>query len=222
MTDPPQPTPTATKSALGKVEPYTDPSYRPPWWRPRSVTHQVAGTSRSLISQDLPNCDKHWKRTEPELPRRRAPLPSLTDLQSERWRLDMRRCAFHPSAESSIEEWVDLVNEVHHKLHPIFADQYLKQLEGLGTEHPANSEHLSTIVEIEVDPHSGELARIAVPRGSGVALFDSVVLESFLAALPVRLPTALSARGAPLLLRWQIHRLPQYACSTYFADYLVP
>ncbi len=145
-------------------------------------------------------------------------MPPLSELQGDRWHVERRRCAFRPKRAPGTDGWPELVNQIHLRLHLVFAGEYLQRLEDLGPEQPANDENLSVVVEIAVDPSSGELTHIAVPKPSGQVLFDAIALESFLVAFPVSVPATLRTSGAPLLLKWELHRLPEFACSTFFSN----
>ena len=110
------------------------------------------------------------------------------------------------------------VNALHDRIHPVFAEYYLKAFGRLNSHHPLHDPDTGVFVALmfEIDPKTGALLRVAVSRPSGQATFDVAALESLRQALPIEVPPALARSNKPLRFNWEFHRKPEYACSTYF------
>lgn len=167
---------------------------------------------RKSEPQNDPSYRPPWWRPEASKPS----FASLAELEARSWQADERR-SLRPAKGAGDFESTSLLNYVHSRLHPVFSDHYLVLLESLASDHPTNDMDLAAVVEIEIDPHNGKLTQAAVPKSSGVPLFDAIALESFRIASPFTVPELVKRAGIPIVLRWELHRLPQYACSAYFA-----
>lgn len=110
------------------------------------------------------------------------------------------------------------LNQIHNRLHPIFADRFLASLDGLPGDHPANRSGISTNLEIVLDPADGRIVRMGVTKASGTTIFDVNALEAVQRASPFgAAPTAIVSPDGNVYLHWEFHREPNLACSTYFA-----
>ena len=160
----------------------------------------------------------------PELP----PLASHgvpAKLSVDRWQLDRLTCTLpgrprHPAQRWSA--WPTLLDQLHHQLHPVFTDHYLKALEGLSPQHALNDPSLRTTVEISLNADRAELKSLVIISPSQQALFDVIVLESLLVAF-AKLPKIVHHAPSSLIrMRWDLSRNPIFACSTYSATPLWP
>lgn len=110
------------------------------------------------------------------------------------------------------------LNQIHNRLHPIFADRFLASLDGLPGDHPANRSGISTNLEIVLDPADGKIVRMGVTKASGTTVFDVNALEAVQRASPFgAAPGAIVSPDGNVYLHWEFHREPNLACSTYFA-----
>jgi len=112
------------------------------------------------------------------------------------------------------------LNQIHNRIHPIFADQFLDSLDSLPASHPmnANRERMFTSLELVLDRQEGRLVRMGVTKTSGVTAFDVGALESVNRAAPFGPPPeAILSPDGNVYLHWEFHREPIYACSTFFA-----
>lgn len=110
------------------------------------------------------------------------------------------------------------LNQIHNRLHPIFADRFLSSLDGLPPGHPANRPDISTNLEIVLDPADGKIVRMGVTKASGTTVFDVNALEAVQRASPFgAAPDAIVSPDGNVYLHWEFHREPNLACSTYFA-----
>lgn len=110
------------------------------------------------------------------------------------------------------------LNQIHNRLHPIFADRFLASLDGLPGDHPANRSGISTNLEIVLDPADGRIVRMGVTKASGTTIFDVNALEAVQRASPFgAAPTTIVSPDGNVYLHWEFHREPNLACSTYFA-----
>ena len=110
------------------------------------------------------------------------------------------------------------LNEIHQRLHEIFADRFLGHLDGLPADHPLNNRDMSTHLEIALSREDGRIVRMGITKSSGVTAFDVGALDAVQRASPYGVPpnSILSSDGN-VYLHWEFHRKPEYACSTYFA-----
>lgn len=114
--------------------------------------------------------------------------------------------------------FADYLNHVHNRIHPVFADTFLPSLDSLPQNHPMNDLSIKTFLEIVVSETDGRLVKMGVTRTSGVTAFDIGVLESVQRASPFGTPPReIVSPDGNVYLHWEFHRLPIYACSTYFA-----
>src|SRR5690606_22526138 len=114
--------------------------------------------------------------------------------------------------------FANYLNTIHQRLHPVFAGQFLGSLERLPGEHPLNDLEMSTNLEIVLRPDDGHIVRMGVTKASGVTAFDIGALDSVKRASPFgAAPQSIVSQDGNVYLHWEFHRLPAYACSTYFA-----
>ncbi len=110
------------------------------------------------------------------------------------------------------------LNEIHNRLHPVFADSFLGSLSRLPSDHAMNKSDLRTNLEIILSSSDGRLVDMGVTRSSGVTPFDVAALESVKRAQPFGAPPkAIISPDGNVYLHWEFYRDPWYACSTYFA-----
>jgi TonB family protein len=110
------------------------------------------------------------------------------------------------------------LNRIHNRLHPIFADHFLGSLDRLPNSDPMNNQEISTNLEIVLSEEDGRVVRMGVTKTSGVTAFDIAALESVQRASPFgAAPKEIVSPDGNVYLHWEFHRLPMYACSTYFA-----
>lgn len=110
------------------------------------------------------------------------------------------------------------LNQIHNRLHPIFADSFLASLDGLPADHPLNKPDMRTNLEIILDKGEGKIVKMGITRSSGSTVFDVAALESVQNAAPFGTPpSAIVSPDGNVYLHWEFYRNPYYACSTYFA-----
>ena len=110
------------------------------------------------------------------------------------------------------------LNMVHNRLHPIFADGFLASLSELPASHPMNDQNLVTHLEIVLDKDEGRIQRMGVTKSSGVTAFDVSALASVDRAQPFGAPPReIVSPDGNVYFHWEFYRIPQYACSTYYA-----
>jgi TonB C terminal len=104
---------------------------------------------------------------------------------------------------------------IHNRIHPIFADDFLGSLDGLGANHPLNDPKLITALEIVVSRDDGHVVRMGVTKTSGITAFDIAALDSVQRASPFgKPPAAIVSPDGNVYFHWEFHRDPVYACST--------
>jgi TonB family protein len=106
------------------------------------------------------------------------------------------------------------LNQVHARIHPIFADAFLASLDALPASNPMNRPEIYTSLEIVLDREQGRIQRMGVTRTSGVTAFDVAALESVSRAQPFGPPpeVILSPDGN-VYFHWEFHRGVE-ACGT--------
>jgi hypothetical protein len=109
------------------------------------------------------------------------------------------------------------LNQIHVRIHPLFADGFLASLDNLPASHPMNDPSLVTALEIVIDREEGRLVRRGVTRTSGVTAFDVSAIASVDRAAPFGTPPSeIVSPDGNVYLHWEFRR-DQMACSTLFA-----
>jgi hypothetical protein len=109
------------------------------------------------------------------------------------------------------------LNQVHSRIHPIFADQFLASLDSLPSSDPQNRPDLHTNLEIVLDRDEGRVHRLGVTKASGVTAFDVNALDSVYRAQPFGPPPReIVSPDGFVYFHWEFHRGPE-ACGTWNA-----
>jgi TonB-like protein len=109
------------------------------------------------------------------------------------------------------------LNQIHSRIHPIFADTFLDSLDRLPASHPLNDRNLVTALEIVVDHEEGRLVRRGVTRTSGVTAFDINAIAAVDRAAPFGTPPSeIVSPDGNVYLHWEFRR-DDMACSTLYA-----
>jgi hypothetical protein len=142
----------------------------------------------------------------------------------ERWRSAIENYApsVRPGNQTALNTarvpFASYLNQIHNRLHPVFADGFLSSLDDLPSSHPMNQMGMSTNIEIVLDEEEGRIQRMGVTKTSGVTAFDIAALESVHKAQPFGTPPrAIVSPDGNVYLHWEFHRDPNNACSTYYA-----
>jgi TonB family protein len=110
------------------------------------------------------------------------------------------------------------LNQIHNRLHPIFADSFLGSLDGMPADSPLNRPDMRTNLEIVIDKDEGKIVKMGVTSSSGSTMFDVAALEAVQNAAPFgKPPPIIVSPDGNVYLHWEFYRNPYYACSTYFA-----
>jgi hypothetical protein len=109
------------------------------------------------------------------------------------------------------------LNQIHSRIHPIFADTFLDSLDRLPASHPMNDRNLVTALEIVVEREEGRLVRRGVTRTSGITAFDVSAIAAVDRAAPFGAPPSeIVSPDGNVYLHWEFRR-DDMACSTLFA-----
>jgi TonB family protein len=142
----------------------------------------------------------------------------------EKWRaaIENYNSSVKPGNQTALNTarvpFASYLNQIHNRLHPIFADSFLGSLENLPADHPLNKPDMRTNLEIVLDKDEGKIVKMGVTRSSGSTVFDVAALESVQNASPFgKPPAAIVSPDGNVYLHWEFYRNPFYACSTYFA-----
>jgi TonB family protein len=149
---------------------------------------------------------------------------SWKTLGIERWRASIENynSSVKPGNQTALNTarvpFATYLNQIHNRLHPIFADSFLGSLEGLPSDNPLNKADMRTNLEIILDKDEGKIVKMGITRSSGSTIFDVAALESVQNAAPFGKPPAvIVSPDGNVYLHWEFYRNPYYACSTYFA-----
>ncbi|HEX7669576.1 MAG TPA: TonB C-terminal domain-containing protein, partial [Polyangiaceae bacterium] len=149
---------------------------------------------------------------------------SWKTLGIERWRASIENynSSVKPGNQTALNTarvpFATYLNQIHNRLHPIFADSFLGSLEGLPSDNPLNKPDMRTNLEIILDKDEGKIVKMGITRSSGSTIFDVAALESVQNAAPFGKPPAvIVSPDGNVYLHWEFYRNPYYACSTYFA-----
>lgn len=109
------------------------------------------------------------------------------------------------------------LHQIHNRIHPIFADEFLDSLDHLPASHPLNDQSLVTKLELVVDREEGRLLRRGVVHTSGVTAFDVSAISAVDRAAPFGPPPSeIVSPDGNVYLHWEFRR-DQMACSTLYA-----
>lgn len=177
-------------------------------------------SAQAVIGVDkLAALDK--KRSEKRLSQHRG---SFQNLGIERWKpaLENYVATVQPGNQTALNAarvpFATYLNEIHNRIHPIFADGFLAQLATLPPNHPLNNPDMSTHLELALSATDGRIVKMGITKTSGVTMFDVGALDSVNRASPFGVPPgAIVSSDGNVYLHWEFHRKEQYACSTYFA-----
>jgi TonB family protein len=149
---------------------------------------------------------------------------SWRTLGIERWRasLENYNSTVKPGNQTALNTarvpFASYLNQIHNRLHPIFADSFLASLEHLPADSPLNRADMKTNLEIVIDKDEGKIVKMGITRSSGSTMFDVAALESVQNAAPFgKPPPIIVSPDGRVYLHWEFYRNPFYACSTYFA-----
>jgi hypothetical protein len=149
---------------------------------------------------------------------------SWKTLGIERWRaaIENYNSSVKPGNQTALNTarvpFATYLNQIHNRLHPLFADSFLGSLEGLPADNPLSRPDMRTNLEIILDKDEGKIVKMGVTRSSGSTLFDVAALESVQNAAPFgKPPSVIVSPDGNVYLHWEFYRNPYYACSTYFA-----
>ncbi|HVU05099.1 MAG TPA: energy transducer TonB [Polyangiaceae bacterium] len=142
----------------------------------------------------------------------------------ERWRaaIENYNSSVKPGNQTALNTarvpFATYLNQIHNRLHPIFADSFLGSLDGLPSSNPLSNPDMKTNLEIVLDKEEGKIVKMGVTRSSGSTVFDIAALESVQNAAPFgKPPPIIVSPDGNVYLHWEFYRNPYYACSTYFA-----
>jgi TonB family protein len=149
---------------------------------------------------------------------------SWKSLGLERWRgaLENYVASVKPGNQTALNTarvpFSRYLNQIHQRLHEVFAHGFLGHLEQLPDKHPLNNQEMSTHVEIALSREDGRVVKMGITKSSGVTAFDVGALESVSKAAPYGPPpSSIVSSDGNVYLHWEFHRKRVYACSTYFA-----
>lgn len=142
----------------------------------------------------------------------------------ERWRsaienyVPMVKPGNTTALNTAYSPFATYLNDVHNRIHPVFADTFLVALDQFPSSHSLNRPDLVTHAEIVLSSLDGSLVKAGIVKSSGVTAFDVNALEAVYHASPFgRPPTIIVSYDGNVYLHWEFYRNPYYACSTYFA-----
>jgi outer membrane biosynthesis protein TonB len=149
---------------------------------------------------------------------------SWTSMGLERWKpaLENYVASVKPGNQTALNTahspFARYLNQIHQRLHEVFAYRFLGHLDKLPANHPLNNMDINTHLEIALSREDGRIVRMGVTKSSGVTAFDVGALDSVEKAAPYGPPpSSIVSPDGNVYLHWEFHRKPIYACSTYNA-----
>jgi hypothetical protein len=118
--------------------------------------------------------------------------------------------------EANFRPWAELLNQIHERVHRLFADQYLVSLDSLPSASPLQDQSLYAQLELHIVQRTGELATIGLRRSSGVPEFDVAALIAFSKAFPLPIADGLASLNGKAYITWEVRR-DRLACTTLHA-----
>ena len=108
--------------------------------------------------------------------------------------------------------WATYLAQIHVRLHPIFADDFVDSLDDLPKTNALNDQTLVTRMEIVLKP-DGQIDHLGIVKPSGVTAFDIAALDSVDRAAPFgKAPTQIVSPDGLVYLHWEFHR-DEMRCS---------
>jgi outer membrane biosynthesis protein TonB len=142
----------------------------------------------------------------------------------ERWRAAIENyvSSVKPGNQTALNTarvpFASYLNQIHSRIHPIFAETFLESLDDLPASHPMNRPGITTNLEIVLDRDEGRIQKMGITKTSGVTAFDVAALESVHRAQPFGAPPReIISPDGNVYFHWEFHRNREEACSTYFA-----
>ena len=142
----------------------------------------------------------------------------------ERWRASIENyvASVKPGNQTALNTarvpFASYLNQIHLRIHPLFAESFLDSLDQLPASHPMNRQDITTNLEIVLDRDEGRIQRMGVTKTSGVTAFDVAALEAVHRAQPFGTPPReIVSPDGNVYFHWEFHRNREEACSTYFA-----
>jgi TonB family protein len=151
-------------------------------------------------------------------PREAFALPIQENYRSavENYQVLVTQTNQRPIGPVAAPHFARYLNEIHCRLHPIFADSFLAGLDQLPAAHQLNDPSLTVTLELVFDAR-GHLARRGVVQSSGVTAFDIGSIAAVERAAPFPPPHAeLHSSDGQVYIHWTLRR-DQMACSTLHA-----
>ncbi len=119
------------------------------------------------------------------------------------------------SLNAAASAFAKYLHDIHNRIHPIFADEFLDSLESLPLGHPLRDTTLVAHVEIVLAKADGKVVRRGITRNSGSTVFDGAALDAVERAGPFgKAPDAVVSKNGFVYLHWEFHRNLVDACST--------
>ncbi|HEY3495414.1 MAG TPA: TonB C-terminal domain-containing protein [Polyangiaceae bacterium] len=142
----------------------------------------------------------------------------------ERWRAAIENyvASVKPGNQTALNTarvpFASYLNQIHLRIHPLFAESFLDSLDDLPSTHPMNRPDIATNLEIVLDRDEGRIQRMGITKTSGVTAFDVAALEAVHRAQPFGTPPReIVSPDGNVYFHWEFHRNREEACSTYFA-----
>lgn len=156
--------------------------------------------------------------------RREMPVPaplehgafSLTDWLGDAQPSPIATRGELPVGQPNYAAWADLINRIHARVHPLFANQYIASLNELPRDSALNDPTLYAELELHIAQNTGELVMIGLRRSSGQPELDIAALAAFSQAFPLPIPENIASADGIVYLSWEAHR-DETSCSSISA-----
>jgi hypothetical protein len=113
--------------------------------------------------------------------------------------------------------WTGYAEALHHRVHPIFVDQFLASLSAEEVAAEFDNPNLAATVDVALDVRTGAVTQIGfvAPRKSVVPFFFAAI-EAVVRGSKLAPPAELAGMDGSVYFQWTLYRDPQRSCSTYF------
>jgi hypothetical protein len=119
----------------------------------------------------------------------------------------------HPLGEGK-GSFIRYLNGMAARIAPLFVDGFVSWIRSLPVGHPLRRPHLSTRLEIVLEPSQGHIVRMGVVLASGVTAFDIGALDSVKRASPFgSTPESIVSPDGRVYIQWDLHNDEYTGCT---------
>jgi hypothetical protein len=112
--------------------------------------------------------------------------------------------------------WSRYANALHHRVHPVFVDQFIASFCAEQAAAEFDDPDLAVTIDLAVDGHTGAVTQLGfvAPKPS-VLPFSLAAIEAVVRAANLVPPPELASEDGSVYFQWTLYRDPERTCSTY-------